>query len=395
MKRILFYSENFCGDKIKGGLEVATFRIAKALKDSGDWEVYNVFRSKSDGKEKSIYSDVIKLGKADFKFRKELAKFISDNEIDVVVNMSRFYRHPHIVKVVKESGRNVKIIFMQHFAPGSEMKKPTFNSGFHLLKLNPYNPLYWLRSSIYPILKLPRRFKFSNIYKSTYQDSDKVILLSGGYKDDYCKIGKISDKSKFLAIPNIFEVESNAKSQVQRKEKRVLILSRMDEIQKRMSLALQIWAMIEKDPDLKDWQLDIVGSGHNEDIVKRLIRKLKLKNITYHGWQPREDFLQKSSILMSTSEYEGLPLAILEAQAYGVVPIAFDSYASIRDVIEDGFNGVVIEHFGDCDTFAKKLANLMKDEKKRLQLAQNAVNSSGKFSSEKIGNQWLEMLEKL
>lgn len=395
MKRILFYSENFCGDKIKGGLEVATFRIAKALKDSGQWDVYNAFRSKSDGKDKSIYSDVIKLGKSDSKFRKELAQFISKNEIDVMVNMSRFFRHKYIVKAVENSRKNVKIIFMQHFAPGSEMKKPTFSSGFHLLKLNPYNPLYWLRASIYPLFKLPRRIKFNDIYKSTYRDSDKVVLLSDGYKKDYCKVGRFNDQSKFLAIPNIFELESGNKSQMPRKEKRVLILSRMDEIQKRMSLALQIWAKIEKEPDLEDWHLDIVGSGHNTDIVKRLIRKLNLKNVTYHGWQPREPFLEKSSILISTSEYEGLPLAILEAQAYGVVPIAFDSYASLRDVVEDGVNGVVIENFGDLDTFVKQLANLMKDKERRQELARNACFSSTNFSSEKIGDQWLEMLEKL
>lgn len=395
MKRILFYSENFCGDKTKGGLEVATFRIAKALKDSGNCDVYNAFRSKSDGKEKSIYSDVVKLSKYDSKFRNELTRFILKNEIDIMVNMSRFFRHHHIVKAVKNSGRDVKIIFMQHFAPGSEIKKPTFKSGLHLLKLNPFNPLYWLRSSIYPLLKLPRRFKFSNIYRSTYQDSDKVILLSEGYKDDYCKIGGFSDKSKFVAIPNIFELEKRDKNQVIRKEKRVLILSRMDEIQKRMSLSLQIWAMIEKDPDLKDWQLDIVGSGHNTDIVKRMIKKLKLKNITYHGWQPREKFLMQSSILISTSEYEGLPLAILEALVYGTVPIAFDSYASLRDVVEDNFNGVVIENFGDLDTFAKQLAKLMKDEKKRQELALNTFNSSQNFSSERVGDKWLEMLKKL
>ena len=395
MKRILFYSENFCGDKIKGGLEVATFRIAKTLKDSGKWEIYNAFRSKSDGRDKCIYSDVVKLSKSDLKFRKELAEFISKNKIDVVVNMSRFFRHSHIVKAAKDSGRNVKIVFMQHFAPGSEMKKPTFSSGFHLLKLNPFNPLYWLRSTVYPLLKLPRRLKFGEIYKDTYNDSDKVILLSEGYKNDYGRIGKFTDQSKFIAIPNIYESDLIVTCRKPTKEKRVLILSRMDEIQKRMSLALKVWSIIEKDPELKNWHLDIVGSGHNTDIVKRLIKRYKLKNVMYHGWQPREEFLRNSSILISTSEYEGLPLAILEAQAYGVVPIAFDSYSSLKDVVEDGYNGVVVEKFGDCTEYANKLARLMKDDELRHEIAANAMDSSSRFSSEKIGSQWLEMLEKL
>lgn len=408
MKRILFYSENFCGDKIKGGLEVATFRIAKALKDSGKWEIYNSFRSKSDGKDKSIYSDVIKLNRNNYKFRKKLTDFIIKNEIDVVVNMSRFYRHDQIVKSVKKTGKDIKIVFMQHFAPGSEMKKPTLSSGIHLLKLNPYNPVYWLRSSIYPLLKLPRKLNFSNVYRQTYLNSDKVVLLSEGYINDYCKIGKLSDTNKFIAIPNIFEpvvttssedksnkAQTDMDSLVNNKKNRVLILSRMDEIQKRISLSLKIWENIEKDPDLSQWHLDIVGTGHNTDIVKRLIKKYKLKNVTFHGWQDREPFLKSDAILISTSEYEGLPLAILEAQAYGMVPIAFNSYASLKDVVSPFENGVIVENFGDIDDYTRKLTELMYDSTYRKELGRNAILSADRFSEKKITSLWVNMLDSL
>ena len=399
MKRILFYSENFCSDKTKGGLEVATFRIAKALKEHGGWEIYNAFRRKSDGKDKSIYNDVIKLGSSVFK--KSLADFISSREIDVVVNMSRFYRHKSISDAAELSGRKPKIIFMQHFAPGSEIKKATFRSGVHLLKLNPYNPIYWLRSSLYPLLKFSRRRRFSNVYKETYKLSDVVILLSDGYISDYCEIAGIQDKSKFISIPNIFELESRETDPdkedkkldlLKNKKKKVLILSRMDEIQKRISLALEIWSKIEKDVDLNDWSLDIVGSGHNTDIVKRLIKKLNLQRAVYHGWKERDSFLTESSILMSTSEYEGLPLSILEAQAYGCVPIAFDSYASLKDVVQPFYNGVVVDKFGDIDDFTIKLKDLMNDSLYREELAKNAMKDSDKFSSKTIAQQWLRIL---
>lgn len=397
MKRILFYSENFCSDKTKGGLEVATFRIAKTIKESGDWEIYNAFRSKSDGRDKSIYADVIKLSNSTGAFRKALQEFITRNEIDVVVNMSRFFRHNVIVKAAKDSGRNPKIIFMQHFAPGSEMKKGTFYAGLHLLKLNPFNPLYWLRSSIYPLLKLPRNLRYPKVYRNTHDTSDRVILLSEGYISDYCRIADIKQTSAFNAIPNIFEPDNGEEDSIimSQKEKRVLILSRMDEIQKRISLALEIWSRIEKDVDLNDWHLDIVGSGHNTDIVKRIIRKFRLRNVTFHGWQDREPFLRRSSILMSTSEYEGLPLSILEAQAFGCVPVAFNSYASLSDVIHPFENGVLVDNFGDIDDFTRKLKDLMHDKAYREELSLNALDSSNNFSSRKIGEQWLNLLNNL
>ena len=397
MKRILFYTENFCDASSKGGLEVATYRIAKSLLNLGGFEAYHAFRRKSDGKERSIYKDVVKLPPFSGPFEKRLANFIRNNKIDIVVNMTRFFRHKSIYKASKNVGDDVKVIFMQHFAPGSEMKKSTFRSGFHLLKLNPCNPLYWLRSTFYPLLKMSRNVRLKKIYRNTYHQSDKVVLLSKGYKEDYKKIAGLNNEQKFISIPNIFEREksSDGESLLRKKQKKVLILSRMDEIQKRMSLALNIWKNIENRPELNEWQLEIVGSGHNTDIVKRLIRKLKLKNVTYHGWKPGNDFLKNSSILISTSEYEGLPLSILEAQAYGTVPIAFNSYASLEDVVQNGVTGVIIEKFGDCEAFADSLAELMTQKEKREAIAGAAFDSSERFSQERIGGEWKRMIENL
>ena len=397
MKRILFYTENFCDASSKGGLEVATYRIAKSLQNLGGFEAYHAFRRKSDGKEGSIYKDVVKLPPFSGPFEKRLANFIRNNKIDIVVNMTRFFRHKSIYKASKNVGDDVKVIFMQHFAPGSEMKKGTFRSGFHLLKLNPYNPLYWLRSTFYPLLKMSRNVRLKKIYRTTYHQSDKVVLLSKGYKEDYKKIAGLNNEQKFISIPNIFEREksSDGESLLREKQKKVLILSLMDEIQKLMSLALNIWKKIENHPELNEWQLEIVGSGHNTDIVKRLIRKLKLKNVTYHGWKPGNDFLKNSSILISTSEYEGLPLSILEAQAYGTVPIAFNSYASLEDVVQNGVTGVIIEKFGDCEAFADSLAELMTQKEKREAIARAAFDSSERFSQERIGGEWKRMIENL
>lgn len=394
MKRILFYAENFCSSSAKGGTEVATFRIASALKGSGEWEVFNAFRNKSSDKGKSIYTDIIKLDKTSLSFKHKLSKFIRNNHIDIVVNMTRFFRHSHLAKAIEKSGRKASLIFMQHFAPGSEFKKITFSSGFHLLRLNPGNPLYWLRSTIYPIIKFPRKLKYPGIYKKVYDLSDRIILLSDDYKYDYQKIGKFEDSSKFVAIPNIFESPSEifAENLLTSKQKRVLILSRLDEIQKRLSLALRIWQKIEQDVDLSGWHLDIVGSGHDSGIVTKLIKKLGLKNVTLHGWQPGEEYLKRSSILMMTSEYEGLPLSILEAQACGCVPVAFNSYASLNDIISPFFNGVIVEKFGDIEDYSKKLAELIYDQGYREELAINAINSIEKFSSENIAAKWIKIL---
>lgn len=390
MKKVLFYFNNYCGESSHGGTEIATYRIAKALKESGECEIYHAYHGRSISST-DIYDETINLPKDTNGLSSGLADFIRKHEIDNVVVMSRFFKYPKILKGIEESGRNPNLIFMQHFAPGSEKKKTNYKASWHLLRLNPKRLKYYLRALFYPVLKLPRTLRWKSVYKNVYDKSDHIVLLSEGYKEEYSRFAGIADKSKFVAIPNIFEIEDN-RINLDKKEKRVLIMSRMDELQKRISLALAIWRKIEDDPDLADWHLDIVGTGNNTDIVKRLIKKYDFERVTYHGWQQREPFLEKSSILMLTSEYEGLPLSILEARTFGCVPIAFDSFASLKDVVTNYENGVVVDNFGDLDTYVKRLSELMYDSAYRLDLAKNSKSGLDTFSSKNIAEKWLEIL---
>lgn len=251
---------------------------------------------------------------------------------------------------------------------------------------------YLMRALFYPIVKLPRTLRWKSVYRDVYERSSNIILLSEGYKKNYMDFAGLDEGSKFVSIPNIYEIPENIDRKSFKKEKRVLILSRMDEIQKRISLALEIWKKIEEDVDLNDWHLDIVGSGNNDDIVKRLIKKKGLRNVTFHGWQPREKYLMRSPILMMTSEYEGLPLSLLEAQAYGCVPIAFNSFASLKDIIQNRENGLIVEEFGDINEYVAQLKDLMYNSDYLNELSANSTLNSEKFSSQKIADEWLKIL---
>lgn len=391
-RRILFYFDNYCGLKSRGGTEVATARIARALGATGRWEVFNAFKHPREGVDPDLYAGTIALPSLTPLFVKELSRFISDNRIDVVVNMGRFFRQKNLKKAILGSGRDVSLIFMHHFAPSSESKKGTYKAGWHLLRLHPANPLYWLRATVYPLLKLPRRAGLKKAYRSVYDMSDRLVLLSEKYFDDYRSIAGLTDTSKLTAIPNIFDPADVAVSSS--REKRVLILSRMDEIQKRISLALRIWKRIEENPALDDWHLDIVGTGHDFGAIKRLAGSLGLRRATFHGWQAPLPFLQRASIIMLTSDYEGLPLSLLEAQTLGCVPIAFNSFGSVADVIADGENGVIVEGREDVNGFADRLSALMLDDAGRNSMSASGMMSASRFSSARIAALWNNLLEK-
>lgn len=52
----------------------------------------------------------------------------------------------------------------------------------------------------------------------------------------------------------------------------------------------------------------------------------------------------------------------------GVVPITFDTYASLRDIITDGVDGEIIAE-GDVDGYVRCVLNLMQDDVTRRRMA--------------------------
>ena len=49
-------------------------------------------------------------------------------------------------------------------------------------------------------------------------------------------------------------------------------------------------------------------------------------------------------------------MVLTEAMTFGAVPVAFNSYAAITDIIDDGKNGLLVPPFSHKE-FARKLAH--------------------------------------
>lgn len=75
----------------------------------------------------------------------------------------------------------------------------------------------------------------------------------------------------------------------------------------------------------------------------------------------------------------------------GVVPMAFDSYDSLWDIITHNQNGLIIPE-GDVQKYVDELLSLMSDNARRLRIAEYAVSSSKRFCSEEIADLWWQLL---
>ena len=173
------------------------------------------------------------------------------------------------------------------------------------------------------------------------------------------------------------------------KEKIVLIVARLYEAQKRLSIALDIWKEVESQNP--DWKLIIVGDGEDRRFYEEYCRKNCIQNVEFAGQTNPLPYYLEASIFMMTSQNEGWPLTLLEALQTGVVPIVMDSFTALHDIIQDGSNGFIVE-YNDKKEFKNKLVTLINNQELRLKMAQEGQNSCTKYSIDNIGKEWINLL---
>lgn len=141
-----------------------------------------------------------------------------------------------------------------------------------------------------------------------------------------------------------------------RKKRRILFCGRLT-AQKVPYRALYIWQWLQN--ELPDWELSIVGDGPWRERMQDLCRKLGLKRVVFYGFKDPRPFYRESSVLWMTSNFEGWGLVLTEAMQYGCVPIVYNSFSSITDIIESGKTGYIIAPF-DTEQFAVRTLELIR-----------------------------------
>jgi glycosyltransferase involved in cell wall biosynthesis len=95
-----------------------------------------------------------------------------------------------------------------------------------------------------------------------------------------------------------------------------------------------------------------------------------LHRIAFTGWLDSSavhDLLESSDVLILPSHAEGLPMAIIEAFAFGVAVIA-SSVGAIPEIVIDRNNGLLVSP-GDVDALERAIRDLCTDDALRENLA--------------------------
>lgn len=309
--------------------------------------------------------------------------FLKKHNIEIIINQNGLYEGVELIDTARTE--NINIISVLHNNP---------IMGFQWL----WQDVLILRNqSFIEKLKLVARIllyrRTKQIIKSGIIRQFKLLkkgkshinVLSPRYIDTVQKIDPTLCDISAIANPNTYTEVRNYP-----KEKIVLYVGRLDNRSKRLQLLIGIWKRIAN--EVQDWKLMIVGEGMDKSMLEK--QADRIKNIEFVGYQDPRSYYERASILCMTSLYEGFPMTLTEGMQHGCVPMAFDSFAAVHDIMTSGVDGEIIEAF-DTKTYSKKLLNLIKDEAYRKRLSDQARINVQRYDCNQIIDQWEELFRKL
>lgn len=107
-----------------------------------------------------------------------------------------------------------------------------------------------------------------------------------------------------------------------------------------------------------------------------------------------QEHLQKGHVLVLLSDYEGLPISMMEAMASGVVPICLRTRSGAVELIEHDKTGLLVSNRGDDFVNAARRLRCEPDTWERLSLAARA-KMQAEYSSEASAASWETLLRAL
>jgi glycosyltransferase involved in cell wall biosynthesis len=226
-----------------------------------------------------------------------------------------------------------------------------------------------------------------------YNRCDAYTVLCEAYKSEVAAgIGIDPESSHIYAIENSERVVENVNYD---KENVVLFCGRFENWSKRIDRLLRIWSRVQD--RMTDWRLVLVGGGEDWDRLKKLAEQLSLQRVSFEGHQRDvAAYYRKASVVVLTSETEGWPLALSEAQSQGCICVAFGCSSGVKEVLSPSRGcGFVVTAF-DEEEYAQTLLKIaaMSNEDK-LQIRERAVEYRAQYSPERIAEKWRRLFDEL
>lgn len=309
-----------------------------------------------------------------------LDALLTEQQVDVVIYQDSYAPIQYLAHYIKQRG-GIKLIVAEHNSPSLSRK--------WVIEL-PSIP-WWNLYRRFRLIYRNGKGHIKSLFRRTklYRICDCYVVLAEGLQQEFLENSFVRDTSKLCAIGNPVSYEPMDVC-LCNKKKQLLFVGQFNGI-KGLDRLLRIWERIQA--HAQEWSLILVGDGPLMPEVREYIHTHELKNVALEGFRSNvRDYCAEASILCLCSLFEGFPMVLPEAMCSGAVPVCFNSFAALEDIITDGVNGYSVPAF-DESAFAARLLQLMQDDALRLRMAEAAINKSGDFSLRTVTARWVELLE--
>ncbi|MCF8019086.1 MAG: glycosyltransferase [Vallitaleaceae bacterium] len=223
--------------------------------------------------------------------------------------------------------------------------------------------------------------------KLAFNHADCYVFQIENAKSYYAS--KIRGK-KIYIIPNPIACRPN--SIHDKSENRIVSVGRLDVRQKRQDVLIKAFAKISS--KYPDYTLEFYGDGKDEDYLRKIAKPYT--NILFKGKVDNaESYIKDASLFVMSSDFEGMPNALMEAMSIGLPCISTDcSPGGAAELINNEVNGLLVP-CNNIEKMAESIDFMLLHKDKAEQMGEEARKIVYDYSLQKVMNMWNEVFNDL
>jgi glycosyltransferase involved in cell wall biosynthesis len=229
-----------------------------------------------------------------------------------------------------------------------------------------------------------------------------VICVSEVLRDRVCELNPAIGEHTHVIHNSSVRQGDVALRRARRAEKmRLVYTGRLVQYQKRILDFIDLAQALDRTG--APYEITLIGTFSAHDDTGEEFERLGAAHIAdgrinLPGRMQRDQILRTlatQDFFVLLSDFEGLPLALVEAMARGCVPVTAESPSGIPEIVTPGENGYIVAG-RDYDAWAALLCELWQDPRAQLNLSRNArATIRDKFTVERIGAQFDELFRQV
>lgn len=175
--------------------------------------------------------------------------------------------------------------------------------------------------------------------------------------------------------------------------KQIISVGRLS-LQKNYSLLIEAFSqVINRYPD---YTLTIYGEGDLREVLESQIQQSNLEHYVFLPGIEKDIFkkLQTAEMFVLSSDFEGMPNALLEAMAMGLPVISTDYSEGNGTLITHMQNGIVVPRM-DSSLLAESMVLLIENPEIKETIGKEAIKVRDELDSRIISKKWLATIEQV